>query len=116
MQASFTGVIFGALAVASTAQFQLWQGSKQREYQLNPLQIVDLVMPYQLAVCVMCILLLETSPAIAAQTLWDVAWSAEQLGWILITCGLAIAVNIVTYALIGKTVGQGGGNDVVQRV
>ena len=84
----------------------MWQGSKQQEYQLNPMQIVDNVMPYQLAACSACIVALEMTgwglPS-GVQPLLESDVSSSLLVWIGVTCGLAVAVNIVTYALIGKT-------------
>lgn len=41
------GSAFGAVAVISTAQFQIWQGAKQREFGLNPLQINHSLSPVQ---------------------------------------------------------------------
>lgn len=43
------GLMMGFMAVATTAQFQIWQGSKAREYELNPLQITSAVAPAQVA-------------------------------------------------------------------
>lgn len=38
-QVNALGSLVGLIAVISTAQFQLWQGSKQAEYGLNAVQI-----------------------------------------------------------------------------
>lgn len=41
------GSMFGAAAVFSTAQFQIWQGAKQQEFGLDPLQINHSLSPVQ---------------------------------------------------------------------
>ncbi|KAI3660531.1 hypothetical protein MP638_000988 [Amoeboaphelidium occidentale] len=100
------GFVFGVAAVISTAQFQIWQGTKQTEYKLNPMQITDSVMPAQFVVCSILAMLLETNSSfsLSNKSLFDVNdISIQLLQAIMLTCLLAVAVNIVTYALIGKT-------------
>lgn len=61
-------------------------------------------MPFQFLVCFVCAVLVEMIPWTPEYTtIWTVEMSMSLLIAILWTCFFAIAVNIVTYALIGKT-------------
>ena len=53
LQVSLWGVVVALIAVIVTAQFQLWQGSKQQEYGLNAVQMTDTGMMYSFVVCVL---------------------------------------------------------------
>jgi solute carrier family 35 protein E3 len=98
------GLIYGALAVLVTAQFQLWQGTKQSDFKMDAMQITDAVMPYQCIVCLICALPLEIYPQVSeTRSVLAVDWSFSLIAYILLTCLFAVAVNIVSYALIGKT-------------
>jgi solute carrier family 35 protein E3 len=104
VSANVKGTLFGICAVVTTAQFQVWQGSKQTEYSLDALQITDVMMPYQLALGVLSVLILEVPETYPGQSsVLNVTLTIPLLGWIMLTCLLAVAVNILTYALIGKT-------------
>ena len=104
VQVNTTGFIFGVLAVATTAQFQLWQGSKQTQFQLSAIQILDAVMPYQLAVCFTAAVILESGFFFELGTnSKPTEWGPGLTFFILLTCVMAVAVNYLTYALIGKT-------------
>ena len=61
-------------------------------------------MPAQFSVSIACATLMEMVPWTEGyRTIWDADWSMTLVTAILLTCLFAIAVNIVTYALIGRT-------------
>ena len=100
------GLAYGVLAIVTTSQFQLLQGYKQTEFGVNAMQITDIVMPVQLLICSFISMFFETglvfgSADSAVLEATDFSWSLIRA--ILLTCVMAIAVNILTYALIGKT-------------
>jgi solute carrier family 35 protein E3 len=103
VDATIVGWIIGLSATVATAQFQLWQGSKQKEFGLNPMQIADIVMPWQAALGAIAAITLEFYPRASSPGVLGFDWSPAVVFYILLTCALAIAVNIVTYALIGQT-------------
>ncbi|KAI3643631.1 hypothetical protein MP228_005000 [Amoeboaphelidium protococcarum] len=103
VELNFVGSVIGVLSVVVTAQFQIWQGSKQKEHMLNPLQITDIIMPTQLMVTSTFAILFEFNPLFIQRPVLDFEWSMQLSYYIVLTCVAAIAVNILTYALIGKT-------------
>jgi solute carrier family 35 protein E3 len=68
------------------------------------MQIADIVMPVQFLVCFVSAVLIDGIPWTEThRVLWKFEMSMELIVNIAVTCFFAIAVNIVTYALIGKT-------------
>lgn len=105
IQFNTEGTIYGLVAVISTAQFQIWQGTKQSEYSLNPMQITDIIMPVQFVLCSILSLLIESS-LISQQehgTIETFEWSSILVYLLLLTAAIAVAVNVLSFALIGKT-------------
>ena len=41
------GLVYGALAVLTTAVFQIWQGTKQKEFEISGTQLQAAVAPWQ---------------------------------------------------------------------
>lgn len=41
------GLLMGVLSVVTTAVFQIWQGSKQREYKISGIQLQSIVAIWQ---------------------------------------------------------------------
>lgn len=96
------GYAVGLLSVVTTSHFQIWQGQRQSELGLSAIQLADFIMPTQFMVCFVCALALEIIPSIFGRVQAPEV-SIDVFGVILLTCCWAIAVNLVTYLLIGKT-------------
>ena len=68
---------------------------------MNSMQITDIVMPYQFLICTLFAYFEVTASGEFKQAL--VAGGSGLFKAIAFTCFAAIAVNLVTFALIGKT-------------
>lgn len=95
------GLVMGVLAVLSTAQYQLWQGSKQAQFQLSGTQCAHSVALVQTAWAGVFAALLEFSSI--NQQFPSYSVPLPLLGKILLSCLLAVSVNVHTFLLIGKT-------------
>ncbi|EOD25384.1 hypothetical protein EMIHUDRAFT_56371, partial [Emiliania huxleyi CCMP1516] len=94
------GLAFGVLAVLSTAMFQIWQGTKQKEYGALPLPaaagLARAAPPPPAAAW-------PTAPRPRRPPRRYERHAAAVLGTILATCFLALLVNWCSFGLIGKT-------------
>ena len=103
------GFCLGVAAILTTTVFQLWQGSKQREYELSPTQLQARIAGSQALQSFAAALGLEGTchdpprcrTSIAAIAAWDERPSS---GWlVLLTCFTALIVNFSSFGLIGRT-------------
>jgi solute carrier family 35 protein E3 len=112
-----TGLIFGVLAVLSTAVFQIWQGTKQKEFGISATQLQAGIAPWQsiqaaaVSIATECYCY-EPSPSGApcdtAVRFFELAFAGDHVKqhtlWIVLgTCILALAVNLCSFGLIGRT-------------
>jgi solute carrier family 35 protein E3 len=112
------GILFGLLAVLTTAVFQIWQGTKQKEFGISATQLQAGIAAWQtaqaFAVAAATELYCYTTPADGSpcDTTVEFFKSALLQGdaghqrtlWIVLgTCFLALAVNLCSFGLIGKT-------------
>jgi len=108
------GFFFGILAVVSTAMFQIWQGTKQKEYGLSGTQLQNSVAFWQAAVSLACSLIFESFCLDTSSTSCDAALdflakiytdpAVTATMWLVLgTCFLALAVNWCSFGLIGRT-------------
>jgi len=106
VQLNGTGLIFAALAVVSTAQYQIWQGSKQREANLTEMQLTMSVSGMQIIIAGTLAFVLEGQDVqkVAFGTLTTPSkLTTELVGQIVLSCLLAVSANIHSFALIGRT-------------
>jgi solute carrier family 35 protein E3 len=98
------GAAFAAAAVFSTAQYQIWQGSKQREFGLSEMQLTMSVSAMQIVVGGALATLIEGKDVYGMLTGSAGKAMTPQLGaQILISCLLAVSANVHSFALIGRT-------------
>lgn len=112
------GFLFGVLAVLSTAMFQIWQGTKQKEYGMSGTQLQDAVAFWQTVCALSLSLMVESFCLLPGQLDSDGRCDSAPhfllnassdpkmvltMVWILATCCLALAVNWCSFGLIGKT-------------
>ena len=112
------GLGFGLSAVLTTAVFQIWQGTKQKEFGISATQLQAGIAPWQsfqaLAVAAVSEMYCWESapgPAGACDTaiaFFEAAYAGDagriHTLWIVLgTCFLALAVNLCSFGLIGRT-------------
>ena len=105
VQLNTKGLLFAVGAIFATAQYQIWQGSKQKEYGLNEMQLAMSVSFVQLMVAGALSAVLEFPDM--KERLWDTPRpdvDVFDIGIKIITsCFLAMTVNVQSFALIGRT-------------
>ena len=103
--------MFGCCAVVTTAMFQIWQGTKQKDYGLSGTQLQSGIAPWQSAQALVVAASTEffcygPKPCVTAIDFFN-AWSdpahMHTLWLVLGTCFLALLVNFCSFGLIGRT-------------
>ena len=108
------GLVYGTLAVLTTAVFQIWQGSKQKEFSMSGTQLQAAVAPWMAAQSLAVAAAAEgvcwkpdgSCPKLVQDFVLEAAASDDgvrTLGLVLATCFLALAVNFCSFGLIGRT-------------
>lgn len=92
------GLVYAVLAVLCTAQFQIWQGTKQKLYKLSPIQMTHSVAIPQSLITLLAACIFEQDV-----TRHKFHPDYVDVGLVLLTCLMAIGVNITSMGLIGKT-------------
>ena len=100
---SLIGCIVGLAAVIVTVQFQIWQGQKQHEYQLNALQINHAQALPTFFVCTVLAIIIEFNNVDSNTSIVSHKWPPTEIKWILLSAVLAACVNLCSYGLIGNT-------------
>ena len=90
------GLVMGVIAVLATSRFQTWQGSKQREFAVNPMQLLHLVAPWQALITGVAAIVMEGD--VINHNFQDV-----EVLLIFVSGAVAISVNLCSMGLIGKT-------------
>jgi solute carrier family 35 protein E3 len=101
-----TGLMFAIAAVLSTSQYQIWQGSKQREAKLSDMQMTMSVSSSQIIIAGLLAVALEgeeVSAVLIGTELSPPHMNAELAMQILVSCLLAVSANAHSFALIGRT-------------
>lgn len=103
------GSVLAVLSILLTAQYQIWQGSKQHEHALSPMQITHSVaMPQCVIGCSATLLFDVFCPSLKDWMLLrhggllEHELTRETILWILACCALAVGMNVSTYGLLGK--------------
>ena len=108
------GLVYGTLAVLTTAVVQIWQGSKQKEFSMSGTQLQAAVAPWMAAQSLAVAAAAEgvcwnpdgSCPKLVQDFVLEAAASDDgvrTLGLVLATCFLALAVNFCSFGLIGRT-------------
>ena len=103
---SVKGLMFAAAAVLSTAQYQIWQGTKQREANLTEMQLTMSVTSMQIVVCGLLATFIEGQDVMRVlfgDEEEPPKMTAELAGQIILSCLLAVSANVHSFALIGRT-------------
>jgi len=97
------GFMFGALAVLFTTQFQIWTGAKQKQYGLQGLQFQHSQAHAVTIIVGVLALVFEVIIPDHENSLLYHEFTAPEMTLIFLSCLLAIAVNVTSASLIGKT-------------
>ena len=97
------GCVMGALAVLFTAQFQIWQGAKQGEHKMNAMQMNHAQALPSFLFCLLLSFFFDHRGDGADTNVRLHQFAEDEVAWILLSCVLALSVNLCTYGLIGKT-------------
>ena len=102
VQLNRVGLVFAVLAVLSTSQYQIWQGAKQREAGITGMQCAQSVAFVQIFFGLLLSAAFESTNVAKTMAESSVGGSTL-LTMILVSCLLAVSVNVHSFALIGKT-------------
>lgn len=104
------GTVLSFLSILLTAQYQIWQGSKQHEHGLSPMQISHSVAFPQSVLGFAATLVLDVfCPSVKDYMLLrrggllDHDLQRSTVLWIIACCVVAVLMNVSTYGLLGKT-------------
>jgi len=103
VQFNVIGFCFGALAVLFTTQFQIWTGAKQKEYGLQGLQFQHSQAHAVTIIVGVLALIFEVIIPDHENSLMYHEFTTPEVVLIFLSCMLAIAVNVTSASLIGKT-------------
>jgi len=109
-EVNLRGTILASLSVVLTARYQIWQGSKQHEHGVSAMQITHSVAWPQSVIGffatnvfdIWCPSLKDWLLLRSGGLLDHRLRGREDVFWILACCGLAVAMNLSTYGLLGK--------------
>lgn len=102
VQLSMQGLVYAFAAVVSTAQYQIWQGSKQREHKLTDMQMTQCVTQLQSFICLLAAVYVEGRD-VHLNLFVETGLSVELVVQVILSCLLAVSVNAHAFALIGRT-------------
>mmetsp|Transcript_44765 Transcript_44765/g.127830 ORF Transcript_44765/g.127830 Transcript_44765/m.127830 type:complete len:320 (-) Transcript_44765:127-1086(-) len=104
------GTVLAVLSILATAQYQIWQSSKQQEHDVSAMQITHSVTWPQSVIGFASTSLLDVfCPSLKGWMLLrsggllEHKLRTEDALWICACCGLAVVMNVSTYGLLGRT-------------
>lgn len=100
MKFNWIGTIYASLGVAVTSLYQVWVGTKQKEFQVNSMQLLYYQAPLSAGMLAIAVLIFE--PVTAEKGLLD-GWSIASVLTVLASGLVAFSVNLSIYWIIGNT-------------
>lgn len=105
-EANFIGTVVALSALAITSMYQIWVGTKQKELDCNPYQLLYWQAPVSALLLIPCVPVLDLwlpdkDPNAPAKTLEMPSNAA--IGAIFVSSVLAFLVNLSIFLVIGKT-------------
>ncbi|XP_042907470.1 solute carrier family 35 member E3 [Parasteatoda tepidariorum] len=95
------GTVYALIGVMVTSFYQVWVGEKQREFQMNSMQLLYYQAPLSSLLLLFCVPMIE--PPWAQDGLFNHNWSLYDLTLVLISGLIAFSVNLSIYWIIGNT-------------
>ncbi|CAF4320670.1 unnamed protein product [Rotaria sp. Silwood2] len=99
VQLNLAGAITSALGVMITTQYQIWQGEKQSEFNLNALQISYAQALPTFIICALFAVFIDGQN----KQFYEHVWTREEILLVFLGCLLALVFNISTYGILGLT-------------
>lgn len=98
IQFNIIGSIYALLGVVVTSFYQVMIGEKQKELQLNSMQLLYYQAPISAALLIIPVLICEPISLVIYRT-----WTLMELLPVVLSCLIAFAVNLSIYWIIGNT-------------
>ncbi|GIX81196.1 solute carrier family 35 member E3 [Caerostris extrusa] len=95
------GTVFALIGVVVTSFYQVWVGEKQKEFQVNSMQLLYYQAPLSALLLVFCVPIVE--PPWTPDGLFYRNWSITDLLLVLLSGVIAFSVNVSIYWIIGNT-------------
>lgn len=95
------GTLFALLGVIVTSFYQVWVGEKQKEFQVNSMQLLLYQAPLSALLLFLCLPAIE--PPWAEDGLLYRSWSLYDAGLVLLSSLIAFLVNVSIFWIIGNT-------------
>ena len=102
VQLNLLGSIIAVIAVVCVSVFQIFTGSKQKEFNLNGPQLQHLTAFPQFVITLLAACVLETNPS-SSTAIQNQRFDSTTIPLILLTGVIACSVNICSFCLIGRT-------------
>lgn len=97
---NWLGTIYATVGVIVTSVYQVWVGTKQKEFQVNSMQLLYYQAPLSAGLLAIAVLIFE--PVTAERGLLA-SWSWSSLLVVLASGVVAFSVNLSIYWIIGNT-------------
>jgi len=97
---SMIGAFYASVGCVTTALHQIWGGTKQKDLQLNALQVLSYQAPLSAVILIPLVFILDDvwSP----RGLYNYEWSLPALFFLIFSAVAAYGVNITSYIIVGK--------------
>ncbi|XP_076357378.1 solute carrier family 35 member E3-like isoform X2 [Tachypleus tridentatus] len=95
------GTVFASIGVVVTSLYQVWVGEKQKEFQVNSMQLLYYQAPLSAAILLLVIPFVE--PPWVENGLFHHSWSSTDVIMVLSSGVVAFLVNLSIYWIIGNT-------------
>ncbi|XP_055953990.1 solute carrier family 35 member E3-like [Argiope bruennichi] len=95
------GTVFALVGVIVTSFYQVWVGEKQKEFQVNSMQLLYYQAPLSATLLLFCIPIVE--PPWALDGFFYRSWSLGDIFLVLLSGVIAFLVNVSIYWIIGNT-------------
>ncbi|XP_071807532.1 solute carrier family 35 member E3-like isoform X2 [Asterias amurensis] len=94
------GTMYAVLGVLVTSLYQVWVGTKQKEFQVNSMQLLYYQAP--LSACILAVTVPFFEPVFGAGGVFS-AWEPNAIYLVLASGCVAFSVNLSIYWIIGNT-------------
>lgn len=101
VQFNVPGTFFALVGVVVTSFYQVWVGEKQKEFQVNSMQLLYYQAPLSVLLLVLCLPIIE--PPWIENGFLNRNWSLDDIGLISLSSIIAFLVNVSIYWIIGNT-------------
>jgi len=96
---NIVGFFWGICSVLSTCQFQVWQGSRAKEFEMSPMQMVHSMAKYQFAMAVAMSIPMDWMSG----GMHTIEMDMQGFFTIFTSCTFAVGSYFASFGLIGKT-------------